>query len=236
MKTTVKDVMTSDVVVVARSARFKDVARLMALYGVSALPVVDDHERLAGIISEADLLLKEEDGEREIPLIETTKRRRERRKAEGVLASELMTTPVVWIGPDAHVRDAARLMHREQVKRLPVVDEEGRVIGIVSRRDLLKVFLRTDEDIEAEVRQDVLKRALWMDPGALGVEVRGGVVSLHGKVERASLIPVLVSIVRGLDGVVDVEHDLTYEFDDTHLRPDLTEPWSVLPVSVRWWP
>jgi CBS domain-containing protein len=229
MNATVRDVMTTNVVVVDRTARFKDVARLMALHRVSAIPVVENGRHLAGIVSEADLLLKEA-ADRE----ERGWRRRERGKADAVLASELMTTPVISIGPDASVRDAARLMHHERVKRLPVVDAEGFVIGIVSRRDLLKVFLRSDEEIERDIREDVLRRALWMDPKDLGVEVRGGVVTLHGEVERASLVPIIVGMVRGVDGVVDVVHELTSAFDDDRLHPDFTEPWAVLPSSLRW--
>ena len=227
MKRTVRDVMSSNVVTVDRLTRFKRIAQVMAAHEVSALPVVDGDGRLVGIISEADLLLKEEDGGRG--------RRRDRRKAEGVVAAELMSTPVASIGPDAQVRDAARLMHREQVKRLPVVDRDERVVGIVSRRDLLKVFLRSDQEIESEVREDVLKRALWMEPDAIDVEVRGGVVMLRGEVDRSSIVPVLVSIVRGLDGVIDVEQELAWRHDDSHVRPESKEPWSVLPASIRWW-
>jgi CBS-domain-containing membrane protein len=233
MNATVRDVMTRDVVVVDRSARFKDVARLMALHRVSAIPVVDEGRHLVGIVSEADLLLKEARGA-EARGRDRGRRGRERSKAEGVLASQLMTTPVVSIGPDANVRDAARLMHRERVKRLPVVDADGVVIGIVSRRDLLKVFLRSDEEIESEIRGQLLRRSLWMDPHQIDVTVRGGVVFLRGEVERASLVPILIGMVRGVDGVVDVAPHLTSAFDDRHLHPDSTEPWAVLPSSLRW--
>jgi CBS-domain-containing membrane protein len=233
MNTTVSDVMTTDVVVVDRSARFKDVARLMAHHRVSAIPVVEDGGRLVGIVSEADLLLKETGGA-DIRRFERGGRHRERTKAEAVSASELMTSPVVSIGPDASVRDAARVMHRERVKRLPVIDAAGVVIGIVSRRDLLKVFLRSDDEIVSEIRDEVLRRSLWMDPNQLDVMARGGVVFLRGEVERASLVPILVGIVRAVDGVVDVVSDLTSAFDDRHLHPDVAEPWAVLPSSLRW--
>jgi CBS domain-containing protein len=233
MNATVSDVMTTDVVVVDRSTRFKDVARLMAAHLVSAIPVVDDSGRLVGIVSEADLLLKEAGGP-DIGQFERGKRHRERTKAEAVSASELMSSPVVSIGPDANVRDAARVMYREQVKRLPVIDGGGMVIGIVSRRDLLKVFLRSDGEIVSEIRGEVLRRSLWMDQNQLDVTVRGGVVVLRGEVERASLVPILVGMVRGVDGVVDVVSDLTSAFDDRHLHPDVAEPWAVLPSSLRW--
>jgi CBS-domain-containing membrane protein len=125
-----------------------------------------------------------------------------------------MTSPAVTIGPDASIAKAARLLHRHQIKRLPVLDPAGPLLGIVSRADLLKVFLRSDAEIAAQVRQRVLRRALWVDPDTVGVEVRDGVVTLTGQLERASLIPILVNLVRGLDGVVGVVDRLSFEFDD----------------------
>jgi CBS-domain-containing membrane protein len=112
------------------------------------------------------------------------------------------------------VAEAARLLHRHQIKRLPVVDPAGPLLGIVSRADLLKVFLRSDDQIAREVRQEVLLRALWVNPDTVVVEVRDGVVTLIGQLERRSLIPMAVSLVRGLDGVVDVVDRLTFEVDD----------------------
>jgi CBS-domain-containing membrane protein len=126
-----------------------------------------------------------------------------------------MTAPAVTIGPDASVAEAARLLHRHGIKRLPVVDPAGPLLGIVSRADLLKVFLRSDADIAREIRQQVLMRAMWMNPDTVAIDVRDGVVTLTGQLERRSLIPITVSLVRGLDGVVDVVDQLTFELDDT---------------------
>jgi CBS-domain-containing membrane protein len=126
-----------------------------------------------------------------------------------------MTAPAVTIGPDASVAEAARLLHRHGIKRLPVVDPAGPLLGIVSRADLLKVFLRSDADTAREIRQQVLMRAMWMNPGTVAIDVRDGVVTLTGQLERRSLIPIIVSLVRGLDGVVDVVDRLTFELDDT---------------------
>jgi CBS-domain-containing membrane protein len=139
----------------------------------------------------------------------------ERAKAAGATAAELMTAPAVTVGPDATVTEAARLLHRHGIKRMPVVDPAGPLLGIVSRADLLKVFLRSDAEIAQEVRQDVLARAMWVDPDTVTVQVRDGVVTLTGQLERRSLIPITVSLVYVLDGVVDVADRLSFELDDS---------------------
>ena len=126
-----------------------------------------------------------------------------------------MTAPAITVGPDASLAEAARLLHRHQIKRLPVVDPAGPLAGIVSRADLLKVFLRSDDQIAQEVRQDVLRRALWVDPDTITVEVGDGVVTLTGQLERRSLIPITVSLVHGVDGVIEVVDRLGFEFDDS---------------------
>jgi len=199
----VRDVMTQEVVTVNEHASFKDVAMLIAERRVSAVPVLDREGRVLGIVSEADLVLKEEypEGPPERRLFQGRRRRQAQAKAAGVTAAELMTAPAVTIGPDASVAEAARLLHRHGIKRLPVVDPAGPLLGIVSRADLLKVFLRSDPDIAREIRQQVLMRAMWMNPDTVAIDVRDGVVTLTGQLERRSLIPITVSLVRGLDGV-----------------------------------
>jgi CBS-domain-containing membrane protein len=160
----VRDVMTREVVTVDERASFKEVATLIAEHRVSALPVLDGKGRVVGIVSEADLLLKEEFAEKPTKdrLFQSRRQRETRAKAAGDTAAELMTSPAVTVGPDASVAEAARLLHRHGVKRLPVVDPAGPLLGIVSRADLLKVFLHSDADIAREVRQQVLMRAMWM--------------------------------------------------------------------------
>jgi CBS domain-containing protein len=226
----VREVMTQDVVTVDEHAAFKEVARLLTERRVSALPVLDADGRVVGIVSEADLLLKEEFPERppEARLFQGRRRRDTRAKAAGGTAAELMTSPAITIGPDASVAEAARLLHRHQIKRLPVLDPAGPLLGIVSRADLLKVFLRSDADITREVRQQVLLRTMWIDPDTVGVEVRDGVVILTGQLERASLIPITVHLVRGLDGVVEVVDRLSFEFDDSTIMvpSDLLIDWA----------
>ncbi len=229
MRRTVADVMTREVVVAEPTTPFKEIVRRLREARVSALPVLDDDGRLVGIVSEADLILKEDpELDEGAHLFESRHRRLDRQKAAGLLAREVMSTPVVTIGPDASLPEAARLMHRKQVKRLPVVDEEGRLVGIVSRSDLLTVFLRDDAEIAREVREDVIRRTLWIDPSTVSVHVRDGVVRLEGQLERRSLIPVLERLVAVVEGVVTVEQRLTYEVDDTVSAPEIPLPWTAV--------
>ncbi len=229
MKRTVQDVMTRRVVVVHDSTPFKEIVRRMQEFRVSALPVVDEGGRLVGIVSEGDLILKEDPNlAREPRPFERRHRRIAREKAAGLVAAQLMTSPVVTVGPDASLGEAARLMHRHLVKRLPVVGPDRTVLGIVSRADLLKVFLRHDADIAREVSEDIIRRTLWIDPTTIQVTVREGVVSLEGQIERRSLIDVLVGLVQELEGVVGVESRLSYLVDDTEPASELPLPWTAL--------
>jgi len=213
----VRDVMTREVVTVDEETPFKEITQLLADCHISALPVLDSDGRVVGVVSEADLLLKEELPEGPVGgrLFQGRRHRMERAKAAGATAVELMTSPPITVGPDASLPEAARLLHRHRIKRLPVVDPAGPLLGIVSRADLLKVFLRSDDQIAQEVRREVLLRALWVDPDTVRVEVRDGVVTLTGQLERCSLIPILVSLVHRLDGVVDVVDRLGFEVDDS---------------------
>ena len=216
MERRVRDVMTPEVVTVGEQASFKEIAATMAEHRVSALPVLDADGRVTGIVSEADLLLKQELTEAPMGghLFQGHRQRVRRAKAAGATAAELMTAPAITVGPDATVTEAARLLHRHGIKRLPVVDPAGPLLGIVSRADLLKVFLRSDAEIAQEIRQEVLVRAMWVDPDSVTVQVRDGVVTLTGQLERRSLIPTAVSLVHGIDGVVDVVDQLTFGLDD----------------------
>jgi CBS domain-containing protein len=232
MKPTVSHVMTRGVVTVDALAPFKEVVRLMQEHRVSALPVVDTDGVLVGIVSEGDLILKEDP---ELGggghLFESRRHAKDRSKAAGKSAYELMSTPVISVAPDASLGEAARKMHRAEVKRLPVVDAHGHLVGIVSRADLLRVFLREDAEIALEIRDDVIRRTLWIDPDTIRIVVREGVVTMQGQIERRSLLPILERLVASIEGVVAVDDRLSYAVDDT-APGDLPTPWSVLAPRV----
>jgi CBS-domain-containing membrane protein len=151
----------------------------LAEHRVTALPVVDDQGLVLGVVSEADLLLKEEfpHPDQDLPLVWTRRRRRERAKAAASTAGDLMTVAVVSISGEATVAEAARGMHTAGVKRLPVVDERGRLVGIISRADLLKVFRRPDEDLRREILDQVLMGQFALDPSRFLITVHDGVVT-----------------------------------------------------------
>jgi CBS-domain-containing membrane protein len=223
MSRTVADVMTRTVVVVPGSAPFKQVVRAMREYRVSALPVTDPDGLIVGVVSEADMILREDPSVLEPHFFEGHTRRDERKKAEALVARDLMTAPPVTVGPRSSVADAARLMHERRVKRLPVVDLEGRIVGIVSRMDLLAEFLRDDDDIKTEVCR-VLTDDLDIVADQILVLVDDGVVHLEGRVERRSLVPAIWGAVRAVPGVVGLDERLTWELDDT-ITPASPVPW-----------
>jgi CBS domain-containing protein len=226
MKTKVQDLMSREVVAVDEPTPFKEIVELLARHRVSAVPVLDAAGHVTGVVSEADLLLKEEHPEAglDAPRFERRRQRVERAKAAGAVASELMTSPAVTIGLLATVDEAARLMHAAGVKRLPVVDPAtGALVGIVTRGDLLRVFIRPDEEIRREVVGQVILREFMMDPATYLVQVADGVVSLQGTCERRSLIPLLVRAIHGVEGVVRVDNRLGYDLDDRDLA--MPGPW-----------
>jgi CBS domain-containing protein len=217
MHSLVKDLMTTPVVTVAPTTPFTEIVARLAEHRVSAVPVVDNDQRVLGVVSEADLLLKEEfpEPDKDIPLFWTKRRRLERRKAAATTARDLMSSVVVIsTPPEATVAEAARRMHTAGVKRLPVVDRTGRLVGIVSRSDLLKVFDRSDDAIRREIIDDVIVGEFMMAPSRFFLHVTDGVVVLQGRVESRSLLPYVVRAVQGVEGVVRVENRLTYDLDD----------------------
>ena len=215
----VKDVMTWRVVSVGKETCFKDIAQVLLTHAVSALPVVDDDGHVVGVVSEADLLHKEE--LREPFLGEGYQPRASSGRefcvdrAKGEVARELMSAPAITVSMDDSVVTACRLMEDRGVKRLPVVDAHGRLVGIVSRCDLLKVFIRSDRDIEREVRVDVLVRSLWMDTSRVQVAVKDGVVTLSGRMALRKDAQIAVWMTRQVNGVVDVIDALTWDRDNT---------------------
>ncbi|WP_406382075.1 CBS domain-containing protein [Streptomyces sp. NBC_01618] len=212
----VAELMTRDVVRARRDLPFKEIVKLLAENDVTAVPVVDELDRPMGVVSEADLLRKSSDqadpsGLTPIPYLEAW----ERAKAEGARAEELMSAPAVCARPEWTVVEAARLMEVQNVKRLPVVDETDRLLGIVSRSDLLRIFLRRDDAVHEEITREVLQGTMGLAPSEVTVEVRQGQVVLGGSVEFKSLIPIIERLCRSVDGVVSVAEHITYRTDDT---------------------
>ncbi|MGD3110667.1 CBS domain-containing protein [Streptomyces sp. YGL11-2] len=205
---TVSDVMTQPVAAVDHEARFKEIVETLRRWRVSAVPVLSGERRVIGVVSEADLLPKEAFREADSDRLERLRQSDDVRRAEAVTAGELMTSPAVTVHADATLAQAARTMARASVKRLPVVDEGGLLVGIVSRADLLKVFLRSDDELAREVRE-VLGTLFAAPAKDLEVTVADGVVTLSGHSRDRSLIPVVARLVRGIEGVVDVDFDLT---------------------------
>ncbi|MFF0073199.1 CBS domain-containing protein [Streptomyces sp. NPDC005494] len=208
--------MSRKVVSVHRDTPFKDVVRALSESRVAAVPVVDDGGRVLGVVSEADLLRKTTDradpaGLPAVPDPEAWQRAR----AEGVRAEELMSAPAVCARPGWTFVEAARLMEVQGVRRLVVVDSEDRVVGVVSRGDLLKVFLRADEDIRQEIEQDVLTGTLRLDPASIRVGVHDGQVELGGTLPFKGILPALEHMCGAVDGVVSVTTHLAYAADDT---------------------
>ncbi|MFF9391321.1 CBS domain-containing protein [Streptomyces griseoluteus] len=204
----VSDVMTAPAVAVGRDARFKEIVRVMNERRVSAVPVVSGEGRVVGVVSEADLLPKEESRGREPTRFERIRRRSDPTKVEGRTAGDVMSTPPVTVRPDDTLARAARCMAVRRVKRLPVVDGAERLCGVVSRGDLLKVFLRPDEDIEEEVRRTVVSYLFPAHAHVIRVSVRDGIVTLRGPVHDTSLVWVAERLILGVEGVVGVESQL----------------------------
>ncbi|MFG3270015.1 CBS domain-containing protein [Streptomyces luteogriseus] len=201
--------MTRTVVALAAGANFKEIVRTVEGQRISALPVVDTRKRVVGVVSEADLLRKEEFRDSAPGRGPRARPPEGLEKAQALTAADLMTSPPVTVHPDATLARAARLMARRKVKRLPVVDDDGVLRGIVSRSDLLRVFLRPDHDIAREIRHEVLAGRLPDGIDSVRVEVNEGVVTLTGSVPDTSVVPLAVRLVRSVEGVVDVRPELT---------------------------
>ena len=209
MATTVADVMTRDVVAVRKDAQFKDIVRVMRAGRFSALPVLDDDDRVIGVVSEDDLLVREgsraaDGGSRFLV------RHGERVKAGGLAAAGLMTRPAITIRPDAGVAEAARTLHSRHLRRLPVVTGDGRIVGVVSRADLLGVYDRPDAHIRTEIVEQVIESEFVLDRLAFTVTVESGVVKLSGPVASKYVALSLLDAVRQVDGVLAVEDRLSY--------------------------
>ncbi|WP_189210346.1 CBS domain-containing protein [Actinokineospora fastidiosa] len=209
--------MTDQVITATPDTRFKDLVALLAENAISAVPVVDDG-RVVGVVSEADLLPKEEyrGGADDPPGLFAGKAARKRwAQAHALTAADLMTTPVRTIRPDARAAAAAHAMAEAGVRRLFVVSPDGALVGVLSRRDLLKVFVRRDDELVAAIRDEVLGRSLWLTPGTVDVDVKDGVVTIRGEVERRSEVGIAGYLASVTPGVVAVHNHISATWDDT---------------------
>lgn len=220
-----KELMTTDIITVAPDAPLKEAARRMVEAGVSGLPVTDDSGTLMGVITEADFVaneanrrapkragllrqwLKEED----IPLHERVVR-------------DVMTAEVTTLPPEADHAEAARTMQRKGIKRIPIVEDDERLLGIVSRSDILRAFTRPDAAILAEITDHVMREVLWIDPKLVGVTCNEGNVVLSGRLETRSDAQLLLELTRRLDGVASVQDQLTWSYDNTKLEVTTPRP------------
>lgn len=197
----VVDLMTTEVIAVSRETGLRDAARLMFRNRVSGLPIVDDAGALVGIITEADFLRLEVE-------------RHEGTRDNGDTVGDVMSRGVVTVSPNVEIYEAAKIMAVQEIKRLPVVDEDNRLLGVISRSDIVSIFTRPDDVIEDEIREDLIRRVLFIDPDGVQVEVTNGVVTLSGQVATRSEARMLEELTNRLDGVLGVESKLTWTEGD----------------------
>jgi CBS domain-containing protein len=210
MNATVKDIMSTHVIAVRRNATYKQMAARLREMHVSAFPVVDDDSKVIGVVSESDLLAKQALRDKVPGEFSGMMRSREQAKAEGITAADLMTGPPVTVSPDDTVAHAARLMYDRRVKRLPVVDDGGRLVGIVTRSDVLSVYDKADDDIRRDITDNVISNDFRCDPARFAVTVKDGIVTLEGTPETVVIGHDIVDAARHADGVVAVRDRLTY--------------------------
>ena len=222
MHSSVKDVMTTRVIAVRQTATYKDMAATMHKHRISAFPVIDDDNKVIGIVSETDLLAKEA-LEGTVPrTLQCMTRQRVRSQVNAITAADLMTKPAVTIGPDATVASAARLMFNMRVKRLPVVSADGTLIGIVSRADVLSVYDRPDAEIAEEIAENLIVGAFRCAPGTFAVAVKDGIVTISGAPATTAVGLDIVDAIRHMEGVVAVRDRLSYPADAPYATGLLT--------------
>jgi len=196
----IKDVMTTRVIAARADASCADLAAMLREHRVSGFPVVDGDGVVVGVVSESDLLVRQE----------APGPRRKRASTAELTAADLMSWPPATIGPDETVRHAARLMYARKLRRLPVVDQRGRLLGLVTRADLLSAFTRPDQEIRREITQDVIADGFFTDPDRLTVTVKDGVVTLAGTPGSVILGRNIADQARHVEGVIAVRDRFTY--------------------------
>jgi len=221
----VGSIMHRPVVTVRPETPLREVARVLVEHGISGVPVVGDTGAVLGVVSEADFVIRERGlPDRRPRLLDrllgtgASLAAGELAKLQARTAAEAMTRPAIVVGPRTSIREAARIMSERAVNRLPVVDDRE-LVGIVTRADLVRVFLRTDEELRAAILDEVIRRAMWMDDRTVSVEVTEGIVTIGGQLERRSDAPIVERLIREIPGVLDVETKLTWRLDDSKIGP-----------------
>lgn len=233
---TVRDVMTRPVVSVERGTPLRDVAQVLVDHSISGVPVVDADGAVLGVVSEGDFLIKAQGRDavrhRRLARIlgESGESRAQLAKLAAVNAAEAMSAPPVTIESGRPITEAAAVMTARGVNRLPVVDD-GRLVGIVSRADLVRAYVRSDEELERAIRGDVLLRILWLDPNLFTVTVKEGAASISGRVERRSTAEMIERAVSMVPGIVHVQTDVTWVLEDSQIQAPSRDP--VFPFGPR---
>lgn len=224
----VEAMMRRTVVTVRPDTPLRDVARILVEHGISGVPVVDRSGGVVGVVSEADFVLKEQGlpERRRGPLFRLFTGSEEDRatllKVHATTAGEAMTSPAIAIEPSTSLRDAARLMTERRVNRLPVI-QDGRLIGIVTRSDVVRAFTLTDQELRALIVEDVLHRAMGLEPEAVEVAVANGYARVTGTVEKRSDAPILERLVAEVPGVMGCEVTVDWRLDDTGIEPEAAD-------------
>ncbi len=214
---TVEQIMSRSVITVTPETSIADVARILVDRGISGLPVVDDANRVVGVVSEGDLVMKEAGIRPAGSRLSLTRHRDAeamKHKVNARTAGEAMTSPALTIEPFRAIRAAAEIMTERRVNRLPVVGSDGELLGIVTRADLVRAFVRSDEELEETIRSEVLIREMWLDPDKFTVRVDQGTAYVTGAVQKRSTAEVLARLLAMVPGVVAAETDITWTEDD----------------------
>jgi CBS domain-containing protein len=227
----VGSIMRRDVVTVRPETPLREVARILTEHSISGLPVVDAEGAVIGVISEADFVTREggrPTGRRRglLHLLAEPADRAALAKVEATTAGEAMTSPAITVDPGLSIRDAARMMAERQINRLPI-EQDGRLVGILTRADVVRAFARSDDELQAAIDADVLRGAMWLDEGAVTVRVVDGFATLTGTVEKRSDVPILERLVREVPGVMGCDVSVDWRMDDTGIQPearDLVNP------------
>jgi len=209
----VQDVMTTDVATTGPDAPLKEAAMELVRRRISGMPVVSSDLQVIGVISEADILAKEGDepsGGGFLRWLVDPGDPWIRARFDAVTVGEAMSTPAQTITPDRPITEAATIMLDEGVNRLPVIDTDGKLVGLVSRGDVVRAFARPDDEILEDIEEDVIRKAMWLDPKTLDVTVTNGVVALAGEVATAADAEIVPTLTRKVPGVVSVNSSLTY--------------------------